>query len=116
MVKAKRIIPDSIKDHLIPRISSLKTPKDMFDALISLYEGKNINRKMTLRTQLKGVKMQMLESIQSYFARVSQIKEQLEAIGDNVEVVEAKITTLNGLPSSFKGFVLEGISPMEECT
>ena len=50
MVKAKRIIADSIKGHLIPRVSSLKTPKQMFDALSWLYEGKNINRKMTLRT------------------------------------------------------------------
>ena len=52
MVKAKRIIADSIKDHLIPHVSSYKTPKQMFDALTKLYEGKNINRKMTLRTQL----------------------------------------------------------------
>ena len=57
MVKAKRIIANSIKDHLIPHVFSLKTPKEMFDALASLYEGNNINRKMTLRTQLKGVKM-----------------------------------------------------------
>ena len=27
LVKAKRIIVDSIKDHLIPQVSSLKTPK-----------------------------------------------------------------------------------------
>ena len=33
MVMAKRIIVDSIKDHLIPQVSSLKTPKAMFDAL-----------------------------------------------------------------------------------
>ena len=71
LVKAKRIIADSIKDHLIPHVSSLKTPKQMFDALSRLYEGKNINRKMTLRTQLKNVKMQDLKSIQSYFTRVS---------------------------------------------
>ena len=58
MVKAKRIIGDSIKDHLIPHVSSLKILKSMFDALYQLYEGKNINRKMTLRTQLKNVKMQ----------------------------------------------------------
>ena len=57
MVKAKRIIANSIKDHLIPHVSSLKTPKKMFDALSRLYEGKNINRKMMLRTQLKNVKM-----------------------------------------------------------
>ena len=29
LVKAKRIIVDSIKDHLIPHVSSLKTPKQM---------------------------------------------------------------------------------------
>ena len=57
-MKAKIIISDSIKDHLIPHVSSLKNPKQMFDALSQLYEGKNINRKMTLRTQLKNVKMQ----------------------------------------------------------
>ena len=58
LVKAKRIIANSIKDHLNPHVSSLKTPNKMFDALSWLYEEKNINRKMTLRTQLKNVKMQ----------------------------------------------------------
>ena len=57
MVMAKRIIDDSIKDHLIPQVSSLKTPKAMFDALTKLFEGKNINRKMTFRNQLKNVKI-----------------------------------------------------------
>ena len=58
LVMAKRIIVDSIKDHLIPQVSSLKTPKEMF-------EGKNINRKMTLRSQLKNVKIQNEETIKS---------------------------------------------------
>ena len=45
LVKAKKIIDDSIKDHLIPHVSSLKTPKEMFDSLTKLLEGKNINRR-----------------------------------------------------------------------
>ena len=49
LVMAKRIIVDSIKDHLIPHVSSLKTPKEMFDAMTKLFEGNNINQKMTLR-------------------------------------------------------------------
>ena len=57
LVKAKKIIADSIKDHLIPKGSSLKTPKEMFDSLTKLFEGKNINQKMTLRNQLKNVKI-----------------------------------------------------------
>ena len=63
LVKAKRIIAKSIKDYLIPCVSSLKTPKQMFDALSRLYEGKDINQKMTSRMQLKNVKMQNSETI-----------------------------------------------------
>ena len=44
LVKAMRIIADTIKDHLIPQVSSKKTPKKM-------YEGKNVNIKMNMRTQ-----------------------------------------------------------------
>ena len=42
LVKAKSIIVDSIKDHLVPHVSSLKTPKEMFDSLTKLFEGENI--------------------------------------------------------------------------
>ena len=79
LAKDKNIIADSIEDHLIPQVSSLKTSKEMFDSLTKLFEGKNIHRKMTLRNQLKNVKIQNAETIQSYFTRVSQIKEQIEA-------------------------------------
>ena len=74
LVKAKKIIADSIMDHLITHVSSLKTPKYIFDSLTKLFEGKNINQKMTLRKQLKNVKIQ------------------------NAEVV---IATLNGPPGSW---------------
>ena len=63
LVMEKRIIVDSIKDPLIPQVSSLKTPKPMFDALTKLFEGKNINQKMTLRNQLKNVKIQNAETV-----------------------------------------------------
>ena len=56
LVKAKKIIVDSITDQLVPQVSSLKTPK-IFDSLTKLFEGKNIYRKMTLRNQLKNVKI-----------------------------------------------------------
>jgi hypothetical protein len=70
-IRAQRIIADSIKDHLIPYVSSKKTPKEMFDSLRKLYEGNNINQKMNLRTQLKNTKMQKGEMIQEYFSRIS---------------------------------------------
>jgi len=50
MVKAKRIIVDSINDHLIHHVLSLSSLKKMMDTLTCLFEGSNINRRMTLRT------------------------------------------------------------------
>ena len=60
---------------------------------------------MTLRNQLKNVKSQNAETIQSYFTRVSQIKEQLEAIDEEVENAEIVMTTMNGLPRSWDSFI-----------
>ena len=70
----------------------------MFDAITKLFERKNINRKMTPRNQLKNVKIHNAETIQSYFTRVSQIKEQLELVDEKVENAEIVMATLNGLP------------------
>ena len=70
----------------------------MFDSLTKKFEGKIINWKMTLRNQLKNVKIQNAETIQSYFTRVSEFKEQLEVVEEEVENAEIVMTTLNGLP------------------
>ena len=80
MDKSKRTIAYSIKDYLIAHVSSFKTPKEVHDALTKMFEGKNINQKMSLRKKLKNVNIQNSETIQSYFTRVSQVKEQLESI------------------------------------
>ena len=69
----------------------------MYDALARMYEGRNININMNLRAQLKITKMSHGESIQDYFIRVSQFKEQLEAIGDTLDEYELFMTALNGI-------------------
>jgi hypothetical protein len=104
-VKAKRISTDSIKDHLIPNISQLKTPKEMFDALTRFYESKNVSRKLTLRRQLRNVTMNKSDSIANLFTRISHIKDQLAATGDPIEDVELVTTKLNGFPPSWDPFV-----------
>ena len=43
--------------------------------------------------------------MQSYFSRVYQIKEQLEAIGDMVEEEEVVMTTLNSPPGEWDSFI-----------
>ena len=70
-----------------------------------MFEGKSINKRMTLRNQLKGVNIHNIETMKSYFSRVSHIKEKLESIGDMVEEEEVVIPTLNGLPREWDSFI-----------
>ena len=105
MIISKRIIAESIKDNLIPQVSLRETPKEMFDALSRLFEARNINRKINLRNHLKSVEDQMSKTMQSYFSRVAQIKNQLEAIGDTVEEAQIVMTTLNGIPRDWEALI-----------
>jgi hypothetical protein len=63
----------------------------------------------------KKVIVQDTKTIQSYFTRVSQIKEHIEAIGDSVEEVELMMTTLNGLSTSWESFI-QGIFSRRKLT
>ena len=85
LIKANKIIVDSITDQLVPQVSSLNTLK-IFYSLIKIFEDKNLNQKMALRKQLKNVKIQNAE--------------HLEAVEEEAENVEVVISTLNGLPRS----------------
>jgi hypothetical protein len=43
MAKMKRVILDSVKDHFIPHIIGKAIGKDMFDAIVTLYQSENVN-------------------------------------------------------------------------
>jgi hypothetical protein len=51
------IIVDSIKDHLISYISHLDSSTKMYDALTNLFLVKNIGQVMSLKNELRDMKM-----------------------------------------------------------
>jgi hypothetical protein len=70
-INAMSIIVESIKDHLIPYISHLDSSKKMYDALTNLFLVRNIGQVMSLKNELRDMKMNDEESITSYFVRIS---------------------------------------------
>ena len=56
-INAMSIIVDSIKDHLIPYISHLDSSKKMYDALKNLFSVRNIGQVMSLKNELRDMKM-----------------------------------------------------------
>ena len=74
-VKARKILMDSVKSHLIFHISKAATAKDMFDTLKNLFERDNTRRSIALRTQLHTIKMKKSKSVDTYYTRIAKIKD-----------------------------------------
>jgi DNA integrity scanning protein DisA with diadenylate cyclase activity len=70
-INAMSIIVEYIKYHLIPYISHLDSSKKMYDALTNLFSVRNIGQVMSLKNELRDMKMNDDERITSYFVRIS---------------------------------------------
>jgi hypothetical protein len=103
-INAMSIIVDSIKDHLIPYISHLDSSKKMYDALTNLLSVKNIGQVMSLKNELSNMKMNDDDSITSYFVRISQLRDQLQAIEEITSEKELVNLVLNVLPKTWDAF------------
>jgi putative lipoic acid-binding regulatory protein len=87
-INAMSIIVDSVKDHLIPYISHLDSSKKMYDALTNLFSVRNIGQVMSLKNELRDMKMNDDDSITSYLVRISQLRDQLQAIEEIISEKE----------------------------
>jgi hypothetical protein len=103
-INAMSIIVDSVKDHLIPYISHLDSSKKMYDALTNLFSVRNIGQVMSLKNELRDMKMNDDDIITSYFVRISQLRDQLQVIEEIISEKELVNIVLNGLSKTWDAF------------
>jgi hypothetical protein len=112
-IKAKRFILDAIKDHLIPHVMGKTHAYEMWESLTKLYQSTNENRKMVLREKLKNIKMTKAENVVTYLTRLTQVRDELGAVGEAIADSDLVRTTLNGVSKQWVVFV-EGIVAREK--
>jgi hypothetical protein len=103
-INSMSIIVDSIKYHLIPYISHLDSSKKMYDALTNLFSVRNIGQVMSLKIELRDMKMNDDDRIKSYFVRISQLRDQLQTIEEITSENELVNIVLNGLRKAWDAF------------
>jgi hypothetical protein len=103
-INAMSIIVDSIKYHLIPYISHLGSSKNMYDALTNLFSVENIGQVMSLKNELRDMKMNDDDNITSYFVRISQLIDKLKSIEEIISEKELVNIVLNGIPKTWDAF------------
>ena len=67
--KAKRIICDAVRDHIIPHLTGKTCAFEMWASLCKLYKSSNENRIMVLHDRLSGIHMLEDESVTSFLGR-----------------------------------------------
>ena len=81
-------------------ISKVAKAKEMFDTLKNLFGRDSTSKSIALRTQLHTIKMKKSESVDSYFTRVAEIRDQLGNAGEEIPDKEFSIYVLCGLPNT----------------
>jgi hypothetical protein len=70
-----------------------------------MFESNNTNRALTLKHQLQNLKMTKDDTIVTFFMKISEIIDQLGAIGKIITDRELVMITLNALPSHWEPFI-----------
>ena len=86
--KAKRLILDGVKDHVIPHVRGKTYAHEMWTALTSLYQSSNENRKMVLRERLKAIKMAKTDSATTYLTKITSVRDELVVVGETITPVD----------------------------
>jgi hypothetical protein len=77
----------------------------MYEALKDMLESDNTLRALTLKGQLQSTKMTKGDTVATFFMKISEIKEQLGAIGEIMYDRELVLYTLNNIPKHWEPFL-----------
>jgi hypothetical protein len=103
--KAKMTICDGVRDHVIPHLIGKDYAFEMWESLCKLYQSPNQNRKMVLQDKLKSIQMLDSESVTSFLDRFTQIRDELEAVGEIVDLDFMVRKALNNFTKPWGSFV-----------
>lgn len=105
MAKAKRMILDGVKNHMVCHIASRGTAKEMWYVLSTLYQGSSKQRKMYLEQKLRFAQMQKGEHIDSFLMKLQETLDELAVVGSTPQGSEMVRLTLNSVSEEWQVFV-----------
>jgi len=73
MVRAKCIILDGVKDHVVPHIAEKETTVEMWEALKNLYQHTFVQRRMLLENETRSYQMKKGQSIDIFLGGLNEI-------------------------------------------
>lgn len=105
MVKAKRLILDRVRDHVVCHIANKDTARQMWEALAMLYEGSSEQWKMYLEQKMRSTQMQKGECIDPFLTKLQEIRNSLVVVGSTPQPTKMVRLALNSVSEEWQVFV-----------
>lgn len=105
IARAKSIILDEVKDHIVPHIAKKNTAQEMWEALTKLYQHTSVQRKMLLENPLQSYQMKKGDQINPFLGRLKEIWHQLTSIRATPNPELMVRTALNAVSEDWEVFV-----------
>ena len=77
MVRARRIILEGVRDHIVSSLHGKKNPIFMWKKLMDLYQNISDQRKLELKDKLRKIKMDKGKTIPKYLTKFTQCRDEL---------------------------------------
>ena len=101
VVKARRILLEGVRDHIVLNIYRKETPYAMWKASTDLFQNINDHRMLVLKEKLRKIKMEEGETIPKHLTKFTQCRDELGSVGLTIPEDDLVSLELLSLPKSW---------------
>ena len=104
--KAQAIIGLALSDEHLEHVAGANTAKDMWKAILDVFQRHTLLNKLAARRQFYTVSMEEGEKVLTYVNRVQHLASILKSMGVEVDDKEMGMAVLNGLPPRYDSLIV----------
>jgi hypothetical protein len=104
VAKARRILLEGVRDHIVSSLHGKTTPHAMWKVLTELFQNSSDHRKLVLKDKLMKIKMEKGDTIPKYLTKFFQCRDELGSVGITVVADDLVSLALLGLSKSWHSY------------
>jgi hypothetical protein len=104
VAKARRILLEGVRDHIVSSLHGKTTPHAMWKVLTDMFQNSSDHRKFVLKDKLRKIKMEKGDTIPKYLTKFVQCRDELGSVGITVVANDLVSLVLLGLPKSWHSY------------
>ena len=81
VAKARRIVLEGIRYHIVSSLNGKETPYSMGKAFVDLFQNSNNHRKSVLKDKLRKMNMEEGETVPTDLVKFTQCQDELGSVG-----------------------------------